>query len=136
LVVVISLTAGRTGQFPTTNHHKANEISRGLRHRHMHAENYAVATLRVFALDPKLLFFRHVNNLGGARAHFKHKLAGYPRLYPEYLRFPYGSKPSLLRNNQDQYGDELRQSFGLSTQKIGEISATRLLTDLEDFFYQ
>jgi hypothetical protein len=71
LVVVVSLTARRTGQFPTTNHHKANEISRGLRRRHKHPENYAVATLRVFALDPKLLLFGHVDNLGGARAQFQ-----------------------------------------------------------------
>jgi hypothetical protein len=65
------------------NHHKVNEISRRLRWLHIHPENDALATLRVFALDPKLLFYRHVSNLGG-RGLTKNNLADHSKLYPEY----------------------------------------------------
>jgi len=96
LVVVMSITARRTDQFPMTSHHKVNEIARRLWWSHVNPKNYGVATLRVFAFDPKLLFCGHASNLGGARACSEHNLAAHSMLYRKDPKLPYQKNPMNL----------------------------------------
>jgi hypothetical protein len=90
-VVEINITAVRADEFPRTAPIKVTQAIPRVRRNCIPSQNYVVATLRVFTLDPKLLFCGHVSSLGGVRADFEHNLEAHPNLYPKYPKLPYSA---------------------------------------------